>query len=175
MSSCGMGMQNRHSSSVVNYLYPKQQNVNIKPAIPVLSLPLKVGVAFVPEESGRYTTSVLSEKQRMELMDRIAAEFRKEPFVQSIEIIPSTYLIPQGSFNNLDQLQTMHGIDVVALLSYDQVQHTDEGFSSIWYWTLVGAYVVKGEKNSTNTMLDAAVYDIKSQKMLFRAPGTSFI
>ncbi len=174
-AGCSMGMQNRHSSSVVNYLYPNNQNVVDQPATPVLSLPLKVGVAFVPEESGRYASSVLSEQQRMELMNRIAAEFRKEPFVQSIDIIPSTYLIPQGSFTNIDQLQTMYGIDVIVLLSYDQVQHTDEGFSSIWYWTLVGAYVVKGEENSTNTMLDAAVYDIRSRKMLFRAPGTSYI
>lgn len=41
------------------------------------------------------------------------------------------------------------------------------------YWTLIGAYVIPGEKNDTHTMLDAVVYDIKSRKMLFRAPGTS--
>lgn len=174
-AGCYMGVKKRHSSSVVNYLYPQKQNVVVQPATPVLTLPLKVGAAFVPEESGRYSASVLSENQRMELMDRIAAEFRKKPFVMSIEIIPSTYLVPRGSFDNLDQLKTMYGVDVMVLLSYDQVQHTDEGFSSIWYWTLVGAYVVKGERNSTNTMLDAAVYDIKSRKMLFRAPGTSYI
>jgi len=51
-AGCSMGMQNRHSSSVVNYLYPNNQNVVDQPATPVLSLPLKVGVAFVPEESG---------------------------------------------------------------------------------------------------------------------------
>ena len=32
-----------------------------------------------------------------------------------------------------------------------------------------------GEKNDTHTMVDATVYDIKSRKMLFRAPGTSHI
>jgi rhombotail lipoprotein len=46
---------------------------------------------------------------------------------------------------------------------------------SLTYWTLVGAYVVSGEKNDTNTMLDTVVYDIKSKKMLFRAPGTSSV
>jgi rhombotail lipoprotein len=46
---------------------------------------------------------------------------------------------------------------------------------SLTYWTIVGAYVVPGEKNDTHTMLDAVVYDIKSRKMLFRAPGTSHI
>lgn len=67
----------------------------------------------------------------------------------------------------------MYGVDVIALLSYDQVQFTDTGLLSLTYWTLVGAYVVKGEKNDTQTMLDAAVYDIRSRKLLFRAPGIS--
>jgi len=40
---------------------------------------------------------------------------------------------------------------------------------------LIGAYIVPGEKNDTHTMVDAAVYDIKSRKMLFRAPGISHI
>ena len=69
----------------------------------------------------------------------------------------------------------MYGIDVVALLSYDQTQFTDEGLASITYWTLIGAYLIPGEKNDTNTMVDASVYDIQSRKMLFRAPGINHI
>ena len=69
----------------------------------------------------------------------------------------------------------MYGIDVIALLSYDQVQHTDENFLSLSYWTIVGAYFFKGEKNDTSTMIDAMVYDIESRKMLFRAPGVSHV
>jgi len=61
----------------------------------------------------------------------------------------------------------------MALISYDQVQYTDEGLVSLTYWTIVGAYIFKGEKNDTSTMIDAAVYDIASRKMLFRAPGVS--
>ncbi len=69
----------------------------------------------------------------------------------------------------------MYGIDIIALVSYDQVQFTDEGVLSLTYWTIVGAYVVSGEMNDTSTMLDTVVYDIKSKKMLFRAPGTSVV
>lgn len=36
-------------------------------------------------------------------------------------------------------------------------------------------YLVAGEKNDTSTMMDTAVYDIQSKKMLFRAPGTSSV
>jgi rhombotail lipoprotein len=69
----------------------------------------------------------------------------------------------------------MYGVDVMTLLSYDQVQFTDNNWSSITYATPVGLLFVQGEKNETRTMLDAAVYDIASRKMLFRAPGISSV
>lgn len=166
--------QSRYASSVVDYLYPKQDVAEV-PTIPQLSLPLRVGVAFVPESSRMSSVDRLTEKDKMNLMRRISDEFRSLPFVKDIELIPSAYLTPQGSFTNLDQIRTMYDIDVITLLSIDQVQHTDEGLLSLSYWTIVGAYVVRGEKNDTSTMMDAAVYDIASRKMLFRAPGTSHI
>ena len=168
------GTKSRYTSSVVDYLYPKKEVVEF-PSIPRLSLPLRVGIAFVPESARGLGVSKLSEKDKIDLMDRISAEFRKLPFVKDIEIIPSAYLTQGGGFTNLDQVRTMYGVDVMALLSYDQVQHTDEGLLSLSYWTIVGAYIIKGEKNDTSTMVDAAVYDISSRKMLFRAPGLSHI
>lgn len=162
----------RYTSSVVDYLYPNKEHAEI-PDIPHLSLPLHVGVAFVPETNTGPGGSRLSENEKMDLIDRITAEFKKLPFVKDIEVIPSAYLTSKGGFANLDQIRTMYGVDVIALLSYDQVQHTDEGMLSLSYWTIVGAYIIKGEKNDTSTMIDAAVYDISSRKMLFRAPGVS--
>jgi rhombotail lipoprotein len=176
----------RTYSSVVEYLYPGKTDPVEKVSIPVLSLPLKVGIAFVPEVApmhsgkplakmaGRF--SPITEQERIALMKEISEDFTKYPFVkQPIELIPSQYLSPGGSFTNLDQIRTMYGVDVIALISYDQVQFTDEGFLSMTYWTLVGAYVIKGEKNATSTMMDAAVYHIPSRKMLFRAPGISAV
>lgn len=55
------------------------------------------------------------------------------------------------------------------------MQFTDEGRLSISYWTLIGAYFAKGEKNDTHTLMDASVFHIPSRKMLFRAPGVSQI
>ena len=37
------------------------------------------------------------------------------------------------------------------------------------YWTNVGAYVIPGEKNDTQTMLDAVVYDIPSRKIVINS------
>lgn len=165
--------QSRYTSSVVDYLYPEKEVAAI-PAIPHLSLPLNAGIAFVPE-SAASAKNRLSRKEKTDLMERISSEFRTLPIIKNIEMIPTDYLTDGGGFENLDQIKTMYGIDVIALISYDQVQHTDEGLLSISYWTIIGAYAVKGEKNDTSTMVDAVLYDIPSRKMLFRAPGTSHI
>lgn len=184
--SCGT-QQTRAKSSVVDYLYPSGAEKVIQPSIPVLTLPLKVGIAFVPEQrtekrglrlwagAGVVGGGALTSAKKSELLEKVASNFRELDFVSEIEVIPSEYLTHNGGFSNLEQIQTMYGIDVIALVSYDQVQFTDEGLLSLTYWTIVGAYIVSGEKNDTSTMLDTVVYDIKSKKMLFRAPGTSLV
>jgi rhombotail lipoprotein len=178
-------MTTQRSSSVVQYLYPDTKGYIETPDIPRLELPLRVGVAFVPEDTikshGWFITEnmaqgqSLTERDKMELMEEVSKHFKKYDFVKSIELIPSAYLSKKGSFANLDQIRTMYGIDLIALLSYDQTQFTDEGMASVTYWTLIGAYIIPGEKNDTHTMVDASVYDIQSRKMLFRAPGVSHI
>jgi len=183
ISSCAVH-QSRTKSSVVDYLYPKTETI-VQPSVPVLTIPVSVGIAFVPEQ-GRANNNDrglwpglggagITESQKNELLEKIAENFRKYEFVGNIEVIPSAYLTSGGSFSNLEQIKTMYNIDVIALVSYDQVQFTDEGLLSLTYWTVVGAYVVNGEKNDTSTMLDTVVMDINSRKMLFRAPGTSDI
>lgn len=184
MSGCAG--KRHYSSSLMDYLYPNTQK-EVSPSTPVLNLPIKVGIAFVPNQSagGNEAFSIwsghrpqyasISEKERMELMSMVAEEFKKHNFINDIELIPSGYLTTHGGFDNLEQIRTMYNLDVIALLSYDQVQNTDEGVLSLSYWTIIGAYIVKGEKNSTNTLMDAAVFHIPSKSLLFRAPGTSFV
>ena len=183
VASCAV-QQTRNATSVVNYLYPDTKDPVVQPSVPVLTLPIRVGIAFVPGERGQRSgaslygatqTGGISEQERLAVMNEVADHFKQYDFVEDIQIIPSAYLTPQGGFQNLDQIRTMYGIDVIALLSYDQAQFTDDGAWSLTYWTIVGAYVVEGTKNSTHTMVDAAVFDIPSRKMLFRAPGVSRI
>ncbi|MDH5410858.1 MAG: rhombotarget lipoprotein, partial [Alphaproteobacteria bacterium] len=168
------GDQKSHrASSVVDYLYPDTRNVIDKPSIAYLNLPVSVGIAFVPPTADRYAKQDIDPTRKLALMERIAAGFTQHDFIGNVEIIPTAYLRPGGSFDNLGQIRTMYGVDIMVLLSYDQVQYTDEGFLSLTYWTIAGAYIFPGEKNDTSTMVDAAVYDIASRKMLFRAPGVS--
>lgn len=185
LSGCATDQQKISRSSVVDYLYPKRDTKVIEPSIPVLKLPIKLGIAFVPEQRMEYhghsfwsdngAESALTESKKIQMLTQISAHFKKYPFIGEIQEIPSVYLTPGGSFTNLEQIKTMYGIDVIALVSHDQVQFTDQGLLSFSYWTLVGTYIVSGEKNDTNTLMDTAVYDIASKKMLFRAPGTSHV
>jgi len=175
--------QHRMRSSVVDYLYPDKQREVVEPGVPRLELPVDVGIAFVPADrpstrgmtvwAGVTAGRDLSETEKLELLDRVADHFRGYDFVGRVEVIPTAYLVPEGGFRNLQQVRTMYGVDVVALVSYDQIQFTDEGMLSLTYWTLIGAYVVSGDKNDTATLMDTAVYDVDSRKLLFRAPGTS--
>lgn len=163
------------SSSVVDYLYPREAQPLVTPGVPVLRLPLRVGLAFVPAGGARgyQARADFSEQQKNDLLERVAAQFRDQKFIQSIEIIPTTYLRPGGGFENLDQVRSLLGLDVVALVAYDQLQFTDQNKLSLAYWTIVGAYFIRGNKNDTHTLLEAVVYDIPSRKLLFRAPGAN--
>ncbi|MCF4009321.1 rhombotarget lipoprotein [Rheinheimera sp. UJ63] len=173
-------------SSVVDYLYPTESEVMISPATPVLQLPIRLGIAFVPADRSHQRgdnpwawqntgANLLTEPAKMQILDNIAAQFREREFIGDIQVIPSAYLRPQGSFTNLDQLKTMFGVDVIALVSFDQAQFSDDSKAALSYWTLVGAYLVSGQKNDTSTLMDTAVYAIDSRKLLFRAPGVSQI
>jgi rhombotail lipoprotein len=170
------GIQGRHTTtSVVDYLYPNQTDPVTEQGTPVLNLPMSVGIAFVPDKPGQAPAQALTEAKKAELLERVAENFRKLDYIKSIQIIPSAYLTERGGFENLNQIRTMYAVETIALVSYDQVQFTDAGAASILYWTIVGAYVVPAEKNSTSTMVDAVVMHIPSRKMLFRAPGVSQI
>ncbi|MFL5579416.1 MAG: rhombotarget lipoprotein [Gemmatimonadaceae bacterium] len=183
-AGCAAGAT-RHASSVVDYLYPEQDAAgrahapaaDDPGAVPELRLPLRVGIAFVPtnqEDAYRGRVS-LPGTDRAALLESVARHFRQQRFVKAIEIVPTSYLAPRGGFANLDQVGRMFDLDVVALVSFDQVQFTDTRRSAITYLTIVGAYVVNGEKNDTRTILDAAVFDLRSRKLLFRAPGASHV
>src|SRR5437867_3239328 len=70
----------RRASSVVEYLYPKDSKHIDEPSVPVLSLPLKVGIAFVPDANqqtcgGTFISSAaapFTEKQKIALMKEVS-------------------------------------------------------------------------------------------------------
>ncbi len=163
------------SSSLVDYLYPgKQSNVRYSTETPVLTLPVNVGLAFVPSQHWR--GGAIAETNKVKLLNKVKASFGKHRFINSITIIPGIYLRkPSGSngFDTLDQVAKLHNIDVIALVSYDQVTQSLHNNASLLYWTVVGMYVIPGNENSVQTFVDTAVFDLRSRKLLLRAPGVN--
>ncbi len=167
--------QQRSVSSVVEYLYPnKRGEINIETKIPELLLPLNVGIAFVPDNCGSFRRHDLNEELKRKLLGNIADRFNEKDMINKVEIIPSGHLKRRGSFANLRKIKKELDIDIVVLLSYDQVQYTERNaVSLVYHWSIVGRYVFKGDKNDTITMMEAAVYDIDSEELLFRSEATS--
>ncbi len=166
------------SSSLVDFLYPKKsQRVKHKEEIPVLKLPIRVGLAFLPSQNWR--GSSLTETNKLKLLNKVKTSFGRHRFIQSISIIPSIYLRKRGNetsgFDILDQVARLHDVDVIALVSYDQVTQSLQNNASLLYWTIVGMYVIPGNENSIQTFVDTAIFDVKSRKMLLRAPGISHL
>jgi rhombotail lipoprotein len=158
------------SSSLVDFLYPRGE---VPPeqdkVIPNLAVPLRVGLAFVPSRDPM--TPGLSEAAKSELLGKVKSAFADREFIREITIIPDTYLRSRQGFETVDQVARLYGLDVIALVSYDQVVHAEDTRASILYWTIVGAYFIKGSKNDVQTFVDAAIFDVKTRKLLFRAPG----
>jgi len=160
--------QRQLKSSALDFLYPEGSEA-VPPADVTLRLPLRVGLAFAPPVNPG--GDAFSEEQKLALLERIADDFRGREAIRQVDVIPTSYLKPGGSWENLEQLVSAFGLDVMVLISYDQFQFSESGRSSWAYWTLIGAYVVKGEKNETRTVMDAVVYDSPSRAMLFHATG----
>ena len=178
LTGCSFPHQSQHhqSSSVVQFLYPDENQPYVVPQTPTLRLPLRVGIAFAPSsDANPWGTQNFSASQKTALLGTVAKQFEGLPFVESIQLIPPTYLRAEGGFENLDQLRHMLGVDVIALIAYDQAQSTADTDWSFAYWTIIGAYIVPANKNETHTLMEAVVYDIPSRSLLFRAPGTSAV
>jgi rhombotail lipoprotein len=166
-----LGTQTRSgvSSSLVDYLYPGGEvPPDVQDTIPYLELPLRVGIAFVPVQTGR---SVISEATKVDLLEKVKAEFADREFITQIEVIPDNYLRTSKGVTGMQQVARLYGVDVMALVSYDQVAVSEDNPESFLYWTIVGSYFIKGTSNEVQTFVDTAVFDVKTARLLFRAPG----
>ncbi len=157
------------SSSLVDYLYPAGEvPPDVQDVIPYLELPLRVGIAFVPGQSGR---NAISEATKMQLLDKVRAAFVDREYIEHIEVIPDTYLRSSKGITGMQQVARLYGVDVMALVSYDQVAVSEDNPASFLYWTIIGSYVIKATSNEVQTFVDTAVFDVASARLLFRAPG----
>jgi len=160
---------NAHSSSsLVEFLYPDNKAPPREDAVPELHLPLRVGLAFLPAHG---TQVALDAAHRELLLERIRKRSSDRKFVSEIVVIPDYYLAGRAGFEGLQGVQRLYGIDLMALVSYDQITHEDENRWSLGYLTIVGAYVLKGTRHDISTLVDLAVVDPVSRSLVLRAGG----
>ena len=168
---------NTTSSSLASFLYPeKQTKVAQANKIPQLTLPVKIGLAFLPSKNWRNTA--LDSSTEYQLLNKVKSRFSQHPFIDDIKVIPSTYLRHSSAkigtgFDTLSQVARLHNVDLIALVSYDQLTQSQHNNASLLYWTIVGMYVIPGNENTIQTFVDTAVFDVRSRQLLMRAPGIS--
>lgn len=167
----GCESQSRNSSSLVNFLYPDGKSLPATNSIPELHVPLRVGLAFLPSQASD-GSAVLDAAQKEVLLERIRQRFSSRKFVNEIVIIPEYYLASARGFAGLDGVQRLYNVDVMALVSYDQVTHTDDNRLSLGYLTIVGAFFLRGSSQDTATLVDLAVVDPTTRSLILRAGGT---
>lgn len=166
--------EQRQVASLLNFLFPGKEPPTAAPErVTELRVPFRVGIAFVPDSMA--SPFALPETERRNLAERVREAFKGYPFIREIELVPSSFLQDGGGFDNLDRVGALLRLDVVVLVSFDQMQHTAANRWSFLYWTGVGAYVVKGEQYDIFTALETSVFDIKSRRMLMHAGGRSTV
>ncbi len=163
--------ESRASSSLVSFLYPSGDEPPVENSIPQLKLPVRVGLAFLPPRAGSGQMG-LEASHREALLDRIRQRFSDRKFVKDIVIVPDYYLASTRGFEGLQGVQRLYNVDVMALVSFDQVTYRDDNKWSLGYLTIVGAYVLKGTRHDVTTLMDLAVVDPASRSILLRAGGT---
>ena len=172
LSSCSMfGHEKvRHSrtTSLVNFLYPDGKIPDDLSA-PILRLPLRVGLAYIPSIDNN---SHIEPRLKLELLNAIKQQFEGRRYIQNIEIIPEMYISNRQNSNQLQQIQQLYQLDVIALVSYDQIVNRKENLLAITYLTIVGNYIFPGSHFNVSTLLDMALIDLNSQRLLFRAAGS---
>ncbi len=167
----GARVQSGNSSSLVGFLYPQGAPPPTN-AIPELRIPLRVGLAMLPSRQAGSATS-LDAQQKLNLLERIRQRFSTRQFVSEIVIIPDYYLSGSQGFAGLEGLQRLQNVDVIALVSYDQVSRQNDNKLSLGYLTIVGAYILPGTSRDTTTLVDLAVVDPATRSLVLRAGGTS--
>jgi len=159
-----------YSSSLVEFLYPQGRVPPRENSVPELHVPLRVGLAFLPARDGSAVGPDAALRQ--ELLERVRQHFKDRKFVSEIVLIPDYYLKTGRGFEGLEATQRLYAVDLMALVSYDQVTHGDTNEWSLGYLTIVGMYVLKGNRYDVSTLVDLAVVDPASRSLVLRAGGT---
>ncbi|HEU4591123.1 MAG TPA: rhombotarget lipoprotein [Steroidobacteraceae bacterium] len=168
------GEQRAASTPLVRFLYGDDRPVPQKDATVTLQLPIRVGLAFLPGRTGNPDEGP-TPIERERILGSIRSSFADLPYVSEIVPVPSYYFDARrdDGMQQLEQLARLQNLDLVALISYDQRTQVSENRRSFAYLTIVGALVVRGNHNETQTIVDLAVVEPTRGSLVLRAGGVS--
>src|SRR5690606_10867399 len=158
------GTRQYRSSTLVEYLYGRD-HPPAQVEVPELQLPLTVGLAFLPQARGQVA---IDEVEKSAILARIRERFGSRRFVRDIVEIPSYYLSQNPGMEGLAALQRLYNMDLLALVSYDQVSHQDGNPLSLAYLSIVGSVFFPGTTQDVTTVLDMAVIHPSSRSLVLR-------
>lgn len=156
-------------SSLTSYLSSGNTTLSVPQKKP-LTLPITVGVAFVPSQN---STQDLPETTKKKIIDAVCAQLTThKKYVSNAFPIPTSYLRPQGGISALVPVAKEFDADVVILLATNQSQKQQRNpVAALLDITVIGQYLIPGTSIDTNTVLEAAVLHVPSQALIFRADG----
>jgi rhombotail lipoprotein len=168
------GEQRAASTPLVQFLYGDGRRVPDKDAAVTLRLPIRVGLAFLPGR-GANPDAGPTPIERERILGSIRASFSDLPYVSEIVPVPSSYFdaARDDGMRQLEQLARLQNLDLVALICWDQRTQVSENRRSFAYLTIVGALLVKGNHNETQTIVDLAVIEPVRGSLVLRAGGVS--
>ena len=156
-------------SSLVEFLYPNGKTPPPEDTLPELHIPLRVGLAYL--HPTLFKSPGLDAAHREVLLERIRSHFSNRKFVSEIVVLPDYALNASNGFEGLEGVQRHYRIDLMALVSYDQFTHNDGHTWSIEYHTISGAYPLKGNGDEVVTLVDLAVVDAASRRLVLESGG----
>jgi rhombotail lipoprotein len=184
LSGCGIldgrgcllhcGKTQRASTPLVRFLYGDEARVPRHDAQVQLQLPIRVGLAFLPPRPGGLNEGPTA-VERERILRAIRGNFANLPYVAEIVPVPAYYFeMTRGDgMQQLEQLARLQRLDLMALISYDQRSTTRENRRALAYLTIVGAAIMKGNHNETQTIIDLAVVEPIGRSLVLRAGGIS--
>lgn len=174
-SACSNVYERRKTTTLTMSPLPPAAAAEGTPAVPVegirINTPMRIGLAFAPLPEKGSATRDIPAQLKQNLLEKVRGAFAGLSFVESIEIVPSTYLKEGSEFESLAAASQAFNLDAIALITYDQEQFSDSSNWSLFYWTLIGIYLVPGEKSETSTLLEASVVAVDSKVLLLHAAG----
>jgi len=164
-----LGQRHGSSSTLVNYLYPRgERPPGISLETPHISVPTRIGIAFVPSKNNAI---ILNRALKNRLLAKVRKQFRYLSVVDTIKIIPPHVLTPSGGFNDMKRVARQFEVDLIALVSHNQIRAITNNSLSLTYWTIVGALIIPGNSHHIETFIDTAVFDVNTGKLLMQASG----